>query len=120
MYLRVHVRVLSLPSQRAPITSHAAKSSFIFSVDIEEGSAKLNGDYFPQQLSFTLQPGQGNFDFDVSLVNDEVIEKNETFVARFDKLGSQQITLAPFDSTTVSILDDDGKLCQFICLGNCL
>lgn len=57
-----------------------------------------------------LTPGVVRRQISVTLINDQNIEKNETFAIRLANFGDSRINLGDINRTMILILDDDGEL----------
>ena len=67
-------------------------------------------------LTLTLQPGQMSVLHDIPIVNDDVTEMDqETFMLSLQPQTSRVVAPSGFNSSVVTITDDDSKLCHMWC-----
>ena len=67
-------------------------------------------DYDSGPYNFTFLAGITDTSFDVLLINDKILEDNETFVLAINQFSlPNNITIHNISQTTVTILDDDCK-----------
>lgn len=85
----------------------------LYSIHIDEGSARQGSDYLGTTLSSTIQPGTSQNIATVQLVDDENIETNETLSLRMDNLNDARIVVGNSSTTTVLVVDDDGEFCTW-------
>lgn len=72
-------------------------------------------DYESQSVTLTLQPGQVRLPVSVTILNDSIVEGNETFFALLDNIG-QPITISSAGgvATVVIVEDSDDSMRMII------
>ena len=73
-----------------------------------------NGDYIAVSTPLTFTPGSGSQQqcTDITIINDEVVESDETFVVTLDTSDvsdREHVDFSPVSAATVVITNDDSK-----------
>ena len=67
-------------------------------------------DYIGGPYNVTVPAGMKQFDFNITINNDSVLEVNEVFILTIDPLSlPSNVTVGDQNTTTVIIVDNDGK-----------
>ena len=78
-------------------------------------SSPVGDDYQQVQLQIEFMPGDTRKEFNVSIVDDNMIEDLESFqlsLSITDDITSKGVQLGPNDTATVTIIDNDGELVE--------
>ena len=67
-------------------------------------------DYMIGPYSITLSPGSTTASFDVAIINDSVLESEESFTLAIDTSSlHSRVTVNDSNSSRITIMDDEGK-----------
>lgn len=72
--------------------------------------AVVDNDYHAGPYNATFLAGQTSVSFDVTIIDDNILEKDEDFTLMFDMASLPSTITAINNQITVSILNDDSKL----------
>ena len=68
-------------------------------------------DYITGPFNVIIPTGETSVSYNISLVNDDIFEANETFFLRIDPSSlPSRVLVQPDCATVVTIVDDDGEL----------
>ena len=76
-------------------------------------SSQGGSDFVSQQFQLNFPAGETRAEFNVSILDDNVIENMESFQLLLsipDELISKGVQVGPNSATTVAIMDNDGEL----------
>ena len=81
-------------------------------MDVYSESPSEGEDYRGAQFSVFFPPGENNISFNVSIINDDVIELDERFALDLEipeAAAALRVVRGSPDTATVNILDDDSE-----------
>lgn len=94
----------SITVTRVGSTLSAASVDFLTTTN---GTATAGADYKATALNLNFQPGETSKTFEVPVINDALVEGNETVLMVLTNLVGASVTLGPITNSVLTIVDDD-------------